>query len=96
MSVRALAGDEIEKRIPDLKDWQLIEGKLVKEYAFKDFVACFGFMSKVALIAEKMNHHPEWENVYNRLKVRLITHDAGPGISEKDFKLARDMDDLLT
>ena len=61
---------------------------------FKDFVAAFGFMSQVALLAESMNHHPEWSNVYNRVEIALTTHDAS-GITERDFKLATQIEALL-
>ena len=71
--------------------WSLVNGKLHREYVFPDFVAAFGFMTKVALAAETMNHHPEWFNVYNRVTIDLTTHDAG-GITEKDFDLARAID----
>jgi len=62
-----------------------------KTYAFKDFNAAFAFMTRVALVAEQMNHHPEWFNVYNRVEVRLTTHDAG-GLTDKDITLAKKMD----
>ncbi|MEM9158055.1 MAG: 4a-hydroxytetrahydrobiopterin dehydratase [Verrucomicrobiota bacterium] len=71
--------------------WQLVEGKLTKEFKFKSFVRAFGFMSQVAIVAEKMNHHPEWSNVYSRVRVQLTTHDVG-GLSELDFKLAKKME----
>jgi 4a-hydroxytetrahydrobiopterin dehydratase len=68
--------------------WGLCQGKLNKEFQFKDFVDAFGFMARVALVAEAMNHHPEWFNVYSTVRVDLATHDAG-GITELDFALAR-------
>jgi len=71
--------------------WSLHDGKLHKEFRFADFVAAFGFMTRVALISERMNHHPEWFNVYRTVRVDLTTHDVG-GISERDFALARAMD----
>lgn len=75
--------------------WAQTEGRdaLSKEFSFKDFNAAFGWMTRVALIAEKMDHHPEWFNVYRTVKVTLTTHDAG-GVSELDVKLARKMDAL--
>ncbi len=76
-----------------LEAWSLEAGKLHREYRFPDFVTAFGFMSSVALVAEAMNHHPEWQNVYNRVVVDLTTHDAG-GVTEKDLALARRMDEL--
>ena len=74
-----------------LDGWNVEAGKLAKSFRFSDFVAAFGFMSKVALVAEKVDHHPEWYNVYNTVKVELTTHDAG-GITAKDFELAAAMD----
>ncbi|MCC5957310.1 MAG: 4a-hydroxytetrahydrobiopterin dehydratase [Natronohydrobacter sp.] len=75
--------------------WALVEGRdaLAKDFIFKDFNAAFGWMTRVALVAEKMDHHPEWFNVYKTVKVTLTTHDAG-GLSELDVTLARKMDAL--
>ena len=78
------------------KDWLLCSDmkKIKKEFKFESFVHAFGFMSKVALMAEKMNHHPEWSNVYNRVEILLSTHDAD-GLTERDMKLAKSIDNLL-
>ncbi len=78
-----------------LDGWRAAEGRdaIVKEFRFKDFNAAFGFMSRVALYAEKADHHPEWFNVYNRVDVTLATHDAG-GVTDKDVALARFMDEV--
>lgn len=73
--------------------WTLNGEKLHKVFVFSDFVQAFRFMAGVALVAESMNHHPEWLNVYNRVTVDLSTHDAG-GITELDFTLARRMEEL--
>jgi 4a-hydroxytetrahydrobiopterin dehydratase len=67
---------------------------LVKEFKFKDFVNAWGFMNKVALLAEKMDHHPDWSNVYNKVSIRLTTHDAGNKITGEDRKLAEEIDKL--
>lgn len=75
--------------------WSLQDDKLSKQYKFSDFQCAFGFMTICALYCEKVNHHPEWSNVYNRVNVQLTTHDAG-GISDKDFALAQQMDDIFT
>jgi 4a-hydroxytetrahydrobiopterin dehydratase len=77
-----------------LKGWSAKEGRdaIIKTYKFQDFNAAFGFMSRVALKAESMNHHPEWFNVYNRVEVLLTDHDAG-GVSALDVELAQFMDD---
>ena len=84
---------EIKSRLADLQNWSLADGKLHREYKFSDFVEAFGFMSSAALVAESMNHHPEWFNVYHTVKVDLATHDVG-GISDFDFKLAAQMERL--
>jgi 4a-hydroxytetrahydrobiopterin dehydratase len=82
-----LSDQEIERQIKDLEGWNVVNGKLNRAFEFSDFVEAFGFMTKVALEAEKLNHHPEWRNVYNKLNIDLITHDIG-GISNYDIKLA--------
>lgn len=75
--------------------WQAVEGRdaICKTFEFKNFVAAFGWMTQVAIWAEKWNHHPEWFNVYKKVTVTLTTHDAG-GLSALDIKLARKMEDL--
>jgi 4a-hydroxytetrahydrobiopterin dehydratase len=82
-----LSDQEIERQIKDLEGWNVVNGKLNRAFEFSDFVEAFGFMTKVALEAEKLNHHPEWRNVYNKLNIDLVTHDIG-GISNYDIKLA--------
>ena len=74
--------------------WAIVDDKLVKTFKFKSFIRAFGWMSQIAMWAEKLNHHPEWFNVYNRVEVKLTTHDAD-GISELDFKLAGKMELLF-
>lgn len=92
-SIRKLEDHEIAARLVGLGAWRLAEGKLRREFRFADFVDAFGFMTRAALVAEAMNHHPEWFNVYNRVVVELTTHDAG-GISDRDFELAAALDRL--
>lgn len=75
--------------------WSLQENKLHREFVFNDFVMAFGFMSQIALIAERYNHHPEWSNIYKKVTVNLTTHETG-GISDKDFILAKEMDKIAT
>ena len=75
--------------------WKEENNKLTRTFKFENFVEAFGFMSKVALVAEKMSHHPEWKNVYNKVKITLTTHDEGNTITEKDRKLAKAIDELL-
>lgn len=74
--------------------WKDQDNKLVKEFKFNDFTEAFGFMTKVAIEAEKMGHHPNWSNVYNAVSIELTTHDAGNTITEKDRKLAAIIDKL--
>jgi len=90
-----LTDQEITDMLGALRGWSIINGKLHKEFRFKDFVESFGFMSSVALIAEGMNHHPEWSNVYNRVVIDLTTHDAG-GITEFDVHFAVRVEALLS
>ena len=95
MSLQKLKDREIEEHLAQLSGWTVEDGKLHKQYTFPDFVEAFGFMSKVALIAESMNHHPEWFNVYNTVRIDLTTHEAG-GISDNDTKLARKIEELTS
>jgi 4a-hydroxytetrahydrobiopterin dehydratase len=82
-----LSDSEIESEVTKILGWKLVNGKLNKSFEFKNFIEAFGFMTKVAMQAEKMNHHPEWFNVYNKVKIDLVTHDVN-GISNYDIKLA--------
>lgn len=75
-------------------NWITKDNKLEKEFIFKDFVEAFAFLTKVAIVAEKQNHHPEIYNVYNNVKISLQTHDAGNVVTEKDHKLAKAIDDF--
>jgi 4a-hydroxytetrahydrobiopterin dehydratase len=86
--VQLLPEDQIKNELKELKGWTNQNGKLYKEFVFSDFIEAFGFMTKASLHIEKINHHPEWLNVYNKLSVYLTTHDAG-GITVNDIKLAR-------
>jgi 4a-hydroxytetrahydrobiopterin dehydratase len=79
---------ELEAGLRDLPGWSVVAGKLRRELAFPDFEAAFGFMARVALAAERLNHHPEWSNVWNRVVIDLSTHDAG-GLTRSDLELAR-------
>ena len=76
--------------------WQEKENKLYKKYQFSNFSEAFAFMTRVAIEAEKMNHHPEWKNVWNTVEFWLCTHDAGDVVTDKDHKLAGKIDGLLT
>ena len=75
--------------------WQETDNQLKRTFEFKDFIEAFAFMTQVALIAEKMNHHPAWFNVYNKVEILLTTHDADNTITEKDRALAKAIDALL-
>ena len=89
-----LSTEDIAAGLNDLPGWTLANEKLRREFKFASFVEAFGFMTSAAIEAEKMNHHPEWFNVYNKVIVELTTHDAG-GITELDFELAKKMNNLL-
>ncbi len=101
MKVEALSAAEATAALRELNaedaDWSLsVDGdKLARSFRFSDFVAAFGFMSQAALVAERMNHHPEWSNVYNRVDVELTTHDAA-GLTRLDFELAAAMSSIAT
>lgn len=91
---RKLTEDDITRALTELTHWRLENGKLHRDFQFADFVEAFGFMSRVALVAERIGHHPEWSNVYNRVQVDLTTHDVG-GLSDSDLLFARAVDDLV-
>jgi 4a-hydroxytetrahydrobiopterin dehydratase len=76
--------------------WKTENNKLIKKFVFKDFTEAFGFMTKVAMVAEKMNHHPTWSNTWNTVSFELCTHDAGNTVTEKDLKLAEAIDALAS
>lgn len=75
--------------------WKEINNSLQQSFEFKNFIEAFAFMTKVAFLAEKMNHHPEWKNVYNKVDITLTTHDAGNTVTEKDQKLAEQINQLV-
>ena len=81
---------EIESRLQSLPSWEFRDGNLVRKFAFADFVTAFSFMTAVAFIAERMNHHPDWSNVYNTVTIRLSSHEIG-GVSENDFTMAAEI-----
>jgi 4a-hydroxytetrahydrobiopterin dehydratase len=90
---RKLTEAEIAEALKGLSGWSVESGKLHRQYQFKNFVEAFGFMASAALVAESMNHHPEWFNVYHKVVVDLMTHSVG-AISNLDVELARMMDTL--
>ena len=95
--VQKLNPDERKLALTKLKGWTEVGGRdaITRTFTFRDFNEAFGFMTRAALIAEKMDHHPEWSNVYKTVAVILSTHDAG-GVTERDIKLAAAMDKLAT
>ena len=89
-----LSADQRASLSETLASWTLESDQLTRTFLFKDFVEAFGFMSRVALLAESRNHHPNWSNVYNRVTIELTTHDLG-GLSDLDIELAAAIDQLL-
>lgn len=94
MPAKKLTDAEIKALLPKLRGWKIVNGKLHQEYVCKDFVTAFGNMTRVALVAEAMNHHPEWSNVWNKVVIDLTTHSV-KGISDYDFVLAEKIDDIF-
>lgn len=88
-----LTDNQIAAALAGLPGWSVAGGKLHRDYQFADFIHAFGFMSTAAIAIEKMNHHPEWRNVWNRVQVDLVTHDSG-GITQNDVDLARLLETL--
>jgi 4a-hydroxytetrahydrobiopterin dehydratase len=89
-----LSPDELVSRLVELPDWAVVDGKLHREIVLDDFASAFALMAEVAIWAEKLNHHPEWSNVYNRVTIDLVTHDAG-GLTDLDLQLATRVDRAL-
>lgn len=94
MGLARLSDEKIRGELDSMPGWTLRDGKLHRDFEFDSFNRAFGFMARASMEIEKMNHHPEWCNVYNRLSVDLTTHDAG-GITANDMRLARILDSLL-
>lgn len=95
MAAERLTAEQIEAGLQELSGWELKNDKLHRELRFKNFVQAWGFMTQAAILAEQMNHHPEWFNVYSKVIIDLTTHEAG-GISQLDFDLAKKMDNVAT
>jgi 4a-hydroxytetrahydrobiopterin dehydratase len=94
MSVEKMTSQQIEAGLKELSGWELKAEKLHRELKLKNFVQAWGFMTQIAILAERADHHPEWSNVYSRVTIDLTTHEAG-GISRRDFDLAKDIDEVL-
>ena len=90
-----LTGDARQAALAKLSGWSEVEGRdaISRKFTFKDFSEAFGFMARAAMMAEKLDHHPEWFNVYNKVEVTLATHEAG-GVTERDVQLAQEMNRL--
>jgi 4a-hydroxytetrahydrobiopterin dehydratase len=86
--------EESRAAVKKLVGWELLDHRIAKTFVFSNFVEAFGFMSSVAILAERANHHPEWSNVYKKVNIELTTHEAG-GLTEKDISLAKEIDALL-
>lgn len=93
MAIARLSDGDIEEQLRSVPGWVVSEGALLQEFKFGNFVEAFGFMARVALLAERSDHHPDWTNVYNRVVIRLSTHEAG-GITVRDFTLAQQIAQL--
>ena len=95
MAAEKLSAAELDSALAELPFWQKLSGRdaLARSFKFKNFRQAFAFMTEVALLAEKADHHPEWTNVYNRLDMVLSTHEAG-GVSERDIALAREIEKI--
>jgi len=94
MAAKKLTEAEVKERLSEIQGWTLQGGKLHRDFECKDFVTAFGNMTRVALVAEAMNHHPEWFNVWNKVVIDLNTHSVG-GISDLDFKLAAKINEIF-
>ncbi len=91
MNISKASEPQVSEFIEENKQWSLVNNQLHREFIFNNFVSAFGFMTQAALIAERLNHHPEWSNVYKKVVVNLTTHEVN-GISFRDFQLAKEMD----
>ena len=89
-----LSQEDIDEELKSLPGWSVVNEKLHKEFQFDSFNQAFGFMTRAAMEIEKMNHHPEWFNVYNKITIELTTHDAG-GITKNDVNLAKILNSLV-
>lgn len=93
--MKKLSEMEIKKQLEELPNWEYLENAIETSLEFATFKDCFSIMTRIAFEVEVQNHHPEWFNVYNKLSIRLSTHDAG-GVTEKDFKLAHTIEAIIT
>ena len=96
-SGEVLTADQVAAALTEqrLADWRLVDGRLHREFEFTDFVAAWGFMARVALIAESADHHPDWSNSWNKVKISLTSHDAGGVVTQRDHDLAALINNLV-
>ncbi len=92
--MKKLTTEEINTALASLKGWTINENSIEKKYVFKDFNQAFGFLSRIALYSEKVNHHADWSGVYNKVNIKLSTHDAG-GVTQTDIDFAKVIDTYL-
>lgn len=92
--MKKLSANEIEEALKKLSGWELKDNMIKKSFTFTDFKEAFSVMTHIAFECEKQNHHPDWENVYNSLTIKLNTHDAG-GVTQKDLDLAQTIEDIV-
>jgi len=92
--MKRLTENEIDYNLTTLKGWSLNDNRIVKDFTFKDFTAAFNAMCDIADVAEEIGHHPDWYNSYNKLNIKLISHDAG-GLTMKDFELALRIEEII-
>jgi 4a-hydroxytetrahydrobiopterin dehydratase len=92
---RKLGSREIKAELSKLKGWKIVKGKIQRNFEFENFEEAFSFMTRVAFEVEKLDHHPEWFNVYNKVRIELITHDVR-GLSNYDFKLAKIINEIAS
>ena len=93
--MKKLSEQEIEKKLEKLEGWELVDNAIETSFQFDNFKEAFSVMTRIAFECEAQNHHPDWSNVYNSLSISLSTHDA-EGVTEKDFKLARSIEDIIS
>ncbi len=93
MPIAALSEQEIAARLAERPGWERRDDRILRTFRFGSFAEAFGWMTSIAIVADRLDHHPEWRNVYSRVEVELTTHDVG-GLSDRDFELARAMDEL--
>lgn len=94
MKTKKLNASETKRHLKELTGWTLDNNFIQKDFEFKDFLEAFGFLSRIAVLSEKLNHHPNWSGVYNKVQIKLQTHDAG-GITAKDIELAKQIEKLF-